>query len=128
MKSLLLATFLFISNGAFASDDAREFNCSAKYVFGNKEKATLSGSIVNNSSLRDVIYSIDDQVEFNESTLVKNKDADSGKQKYAYNNEFKVSEGVYILYMPINLENRFTFTAIIGNAKTFEKLECVVEN
>lgn len=124
MKSLFLASIILLSTQAFSSE--RAFECSAKYVFGNKEKASITGTITSETSLADVTYSIDDQVEFNASLLTKERNIQV--QKFAFYQQFQIKETNFTLFMPDRMDNRFFFTAIIGNGKTFEKLECSIEN
>lgn len=120
MKSLLLALSLLVSSQVFASE--REFRCEARYLFGTKEKATLAGSITSETSLLDVAYAIDDQPEFNVGVLTIDKRA---VEKYPFYQKFNV-EGGYTLFMPVKMDSRSHFTAIVENGKTSEKLECFV--
>lgn len=119
MKTLLLATLL-LTNSAFASE--RLFQCSARYVFGNKEKATLTGTITSETTLADVVYTIDDEPEFNVSILTPAKK--HLNKRFAFTKQFIVDGGNYTLIMPDKMDSTFFFTAIVGNGKTFEKLEC----
>lgn len=124
MKSLFLATFILLSHTAFSSE--RTFECSAKYVFGNKEKASIVGTITSESSLADVTYSIDDQTEFNSVLLTKERNVET--KKFAFYQQFQIKDTNYTLFMPERMDTMFFFTAIVGNGKTFERLECTVEN
>lgn len=123
MKTLFLSVFLILSQTAFGSE--RGFHCEARYLFGQKDKAVLSGTITSATSLADVTYSIDDQPEFNAglSTIDKSK-----VKKYAFYQKFNVDDGAYALYMPERMDSSFHFTAIVENGKTSEKLECIVES
>lgn len=121
MKTLLLASLLLLSFSAMSAE--RSFQCNARYVFGNKDKAALTGIITSDTTLADVNYSIDDQTEFNASVLTPaRKDLD---KRFPYSTQFNV-DGNYSLYMPIRMDSLFFFTAIVGNGKTFEKLECEI--
>ena len=121
MKTLLF-TALLLTNTAFASE--RLFQCSARYVFGNKEKATLTGTITSQTTLADVVYTIDDQTEFNASILTPAKK--NINKRFAFTKQFKVDGGSYTLIMPEKMDSTYFFTAIVGNEKTFEKLECEI--
>ncbi len=124
MKSLLVATFILLSNNAFSAE--KNFECNARYVFGEKKSASITGTITSETSLADVTYSIDDQVEWSSALLTKAR-LDS-TPRYAFHQEFKISGGTHTLYMPESMDNMDHFTAIVGNTKSFEKLECFVEN
>lgn len=124
MKTLFLATILLLSQAAFSAD--REFSCSAKYVFGDKEKASLTGSIASDSTLSDVIYSIDEQTAF-DAPLLKKDRAESAR-RFAYYQSYKIAGSNFTLFMPEKMDDFDHITAIVGNGKTFERLECVIEN
>ena len=124
MKTLFLSTLLLLSAASYAQSNERNFRCEARYFFGQKEKATLSGSITSNTSLADVAYSIDEQPEFNTGLVTIDK---SNVKKYAFYQKFNIDEGSYALYMPERMDSAFHFTAIIESGKTSEKLECIVE-
>lgn len=124
MKSLLLSAFILFSSNVFSSE--KKFECSARYVFGVKKSASITGTMTSETSLADVTYSIDDQVEFSAGLVTKAR-VDSAP-RYAFYQQFKISGGNHTLYMPDSMDNMDHFTAIVGNTKTFEKLECFVEN
>lgn len=121
MKTLLFTALFILTNTAMSAE--RPFHCSARYVFGDKEKATLTGTITSETTLADAVYTIDDQTEFNASILTPSKK--NFNKRFAFTKQFKVDEN-YSLIMPDRMDSMFYFTAIIGNGKTFEKLECEI--
>lgn len=124
MKSLLLSSLLLLSAASYAQSTERNFHCEARYLFGQKTKAALSGTITSATSLADVIYSIDEQPEFNAGVSTVDKNS---VKKYAYYQKFNIEDGAYALYMPDRMDSTYHFTAIVENEKTSEKLECVIE-
>lgn len=123
MKTLLLSSLLLLSAASYAQSTERNFQCEARYLFGQKEKAALSGTITSPTSLADVVYSIDEQPEFNSVLVTIDK---SSAKKYAYYQKFSIDDGAYALFMPEKMDSAFHFTAIVENGKTSEKLECVI--
>lgn len=124
MKTLLLSSLLLLSAASYAQSTERNFHCEARYLFGQKQKAQLSGSITSNTSLADIAYSIDEQPEFNAGLLTIDKNA---MRKFPFYQKFNVDDGAYALYMPDRMDSVFHFTAIVERGKTSEKLECIVE-
>lgn len=126
MKTLLLSSLLLLSAASYAqSTEQKNFHCEARYLFGQKQSAELSGSITSNTSLADVAYSIDNQPEFNAGLLTIDKNA---VRKFPFYQKFNVDDGAYALYMPDRMDSAFHFTAIVESGKTSEKLECFVES
>ncbi|MBC7428722.1 MAG: hypothetical protein H7336_08940 [Bacteriovorax sp.] len=124
MKMLLIASLLILSNTVFSAE--RTFECNAHYIFGDKKSTVLKGTITSETSLSDVVYSIDEQVEFDAALLTKTKD--ESVQEIAFYQPFKIAKSTFTLLMPERMDNRDTFTAIVGNGKSLEKLECFSEN
>ncbi len=124
MKTLLLSSLLLLSAASYAQSTERNFQCEARYFFGQKNKATLSGTITSATSLADLAYSIDDQPEFNAGLSTIDK---GNVKKYAFYQKFSIDDGAYALYMPDRMDSAFHFTAIVESGKTSEKLECIVE-
>ncbi len=123
MKTLLLSSLLFLSAASYAQSTERNFNCEARYLFGQKKEATLSGTITGPTSLADVVYSIEEQPEFNAGVLTMDKNA---VKKFSFYQKFNVDDGAYALYMPDRMDSAFHFTAIVESGKISEKLECSV--
>ena len=124
MKTLLLATILIFSHAAFSGE--AEFRCEAQYFFGDKTKATLTGLISNSDTLSNVVYTIDDQTVFSAQALYKDKN--ETERRFAYYKSFKVPRTNFTVFMPERLEDYSRITAIIGNGKTFDRLECEINN
>ncbi|MBC7714918.1 MAG: hypothetical protein H7177_16350 [Rhizobacter sp.] len=124
MKILMITALLLLSNAAFSAE--RTFECNAHYMFGIKKSASLKGIITSDTTLSDVVYTIDEQQEFDAALLTKLKDISA--QKLPFYQSFKIAGSEHTLFMPEQMNNRDTFTAVVGTSKTFEKLECFVEN
>jgi hypothetical protein len=123
MKTLLLATTILFSQAAFSAQ--HDFKCEAHYFFGDKKKETLIGAIKDNSKLSRIAYVIDDQTQFNLPALNKDK-AEESETRFPYYNSYKVPDTKFEVLIPEKLDDLDRITVIIGNGKTFERLECDV--
>lgn len=122
MKKIIIIGLLVAFN---AMADEKQFHCSASVGLKEKTRTILTGNITSDTTITDVTYVINGDIQNEVSLLTVQKNLPV--IRYGFYQTLSNADKNFIVFMPEKITELYQFQAIVRTKNSEKKLDCVIE-